>query len=62
MADCPKCPASLRQKGRYWVCSNPYCGYRREVVKPVLSQRDLLKENEQLKEKVKELEALLRTH
>jgi len=51
--ECPKCPGTMRIRGTYWVCSNsPWCGYQREVKKPILSQGDLLK-------RVKELEKLV---
>ncbi len=61
--ECPKCSGTMRIKGTLWVCTNnPWCGYQREMAKPVLSQAELLKENAQLKEWVKQLETLLRRH
>ncbi|KKM93252.1 hypothetical protein LCGC14_1210250 [marine sediment metagenome] len=61
--ECPKCQGTMRIKGALWVCTNnPWCGYQREMLKPVLSQAELLKENAQLKEWVKQLETILRTH
>ena len=56
MADCPRCDSGImRQKGSYWECNNPYCGFRREVKKPVLSQGDLLKRVKELEELVAKL-------
>lgn len=56
-----RCGHSLIVKGTKLVCV-ANCGYEREVIKPVLSQGDLLKDNEQLKKRIIELESLLRLH
>lgn len=56
-----KCGAPLIIKGNKLVCS-ANCGYEREIIKPVPSQAELLKENEQLKQRILELETLLRMH
>ena len=55
MADCPKCPGIMKQKGNYMVCLNPYCGFRREVIKPEPSKDELLEENKKLKEIIAKL-------
>ena len=43
-----RCGAPLVQEGNKMVCSRR-CGHEREIIKPVKSQTDLLKEIEQLK-------------
>ena len=55
MAECPKCPGTLRLKGNYWVCSNHFCNYRRERIKTVLSQSELLIRVRELEEEVVKL-------
>jgi len=55
MAECPKCPGTLRLQGNYWVCSNDFCNYRRERSKTVLSQAELLIKVRELEELVAKL-------
>ena len=55
MAECPKCPGILVPREGYMVCLNPYCGYRREIVKPEPSKEELLEENKRLKETLAKL-------
>ena len=55
MAECPKCPGTLKLKGNYWVCSNHFCNYRRERIKSVLSQSELLIKVRELEEEVAKL-------
>ena len=55
MAECPKCPGTLRLQGNYWVCSNQFCNYRRGRVKAVLSQAELLIKVRELEELVAKL-------
>ena len=54
--DCPKCGAiAMKPVSDYWVCANQYCGYQREVKKPILTQAELLNENEKLRETIAKL-------
>ena len=46
---CPKCNAPLIPKGDKLVCTRETCGYRREIVKHIPNQAELLKENEALR-------------
>ena len=49
-----RCGAPLVQEGNKMVCSR-HCGYEREIIKPVLTQAELLQENERLKETIAQL-------
>jgi len=57
MALCIKCLRTMRVEGTKMVCPN--CTYQYEIPLKVLSQSELLKENKELKEYTKLLEAIL---
>ena len=58
MAVC-KCGSDMIIKGNKWVCLN--CGREVDIPMRVLSQAELLKENEKLKERIAELERIIET-
>ena len=55
MPNCPRCEGNLTLKEDQWTCLNPWCGYWREKIKPVLTQAELLEENKKLKETIAKL-------
>lgn len=59
---CPKCNAPLVIKGNELVCARETCGYRRDIPRRVPSQDELLEENIKLRDRITELEDLLRRH
>lgn len=59
MAVCPKCKATMHLENNKMVCPNLACTYQYELTRPVASQADLLKENEELKTYIVTLEDIL---
>ena len=57
MPECPKCGASMfiSSDKKRWICPRPTCPYQRSIPHKVLSQAELLEENEQLKETIAKL-------
>ena len=60
MAVCPKCHTDMVVKGGRMTCPNQYCNYVGwEMPIRMPSQAELLKENEQLKQKPQRIKELL---
>ena len=54
-----KCGSDMIIKGTKWVCPNPYCGREVDIPMHVLSQAELLKENEELKQKLERIKEMV---
>ena len=60
MAVCPKCHTDMVVKGGRMTCPNQYCNYVGwEMPIRMPSQAELLKENEELKQKLERIKELL---
>jgi len=60
MAVCPKCHTDMVIKGGRMTCPNQYCNYVGwEIPIRVPSQAELLKENEQLKQKLQRIKEMV---
>ena len=54
-----KCGSDMIIKGNKWVCPNPYCGREVDIPMRVPSQAELLKENEELKQKLQRIKEMV---